>query len=477
MIIALLVITIGFIPIVLAINVLKIYKGSEIGLGLLLYMISITLWQMNIGVLYLKDFLSEELVLRLFQFLRVGPTFLIFLTFYIAYLIVVKHSPTFKNNTFYKIIQSLFNKKALWAFGIWSLFVYLINWTSLGIAGLDEISVTHSHTSFFFPVYGDMHFLYLIHSVSYFFLLLGMYIIANGLQNIYLKSFFIKFSFCSLLLFLTGFLNFLPGTGAILSSIGVVIFSSIIIFSFVKMNTLMTVKYNLLIERQKKLEYSGDIATSLIHEVKNNLQIIKSYSKLLTQAKGIPEENEKMVSMIQKSTQQLEDLTQNYTEYLNKKSIDFKMADLNEIIDESIEITSEILKKHKIDISFEKKYKPLKAYVSDIYLKQVFVNLIKNGSESVSEKSESRKMKIETIVRDDQIIIEISDTGKGIPEEDQELIFDPLFSSKKNGMGVGLPFVRKIIFEHRGQIKVTESSSKGTTFQVILPQYEFSDFI
>ncbi|WP_157841446.1 sensor histidine kinase [Jeotgalibacillus soli] len=276
-------------------------------------------------------------------------------------------------------------------------------------------------------------------------------------------------------MFITGFMNFIPGTGAIISSVGVIIFSSIIIFSFVKMNTLMTINYNRLTERQKKLDYTGELTTSLIHEVNNNLQIIKAYSKMLPQSTPLTTESTHMVQMIQKASKQLEDLTRNYAVYINRNSVDFKMVDLNTVIDGAIDIVSEMVKEKRIDLFFEKKYKPLKAYVSETFLKQVFINLIKNSCESITEEKEARSIKIETIILADQIYIDIIDTGHGIQAKNWEEIFDPFISSKSNGMGVGLPFVRKIIFEHRGEISVHESSPMGTTFRIKLPQYEFSE--
>jgi signal transduction histidine kinase len=475
MVIALLIISIGLIPLVLAINVLRIYKGSELGIALLLFMMSISLWQIDIGVLYLKDFLPETMILDLFRLFRIGPTFIVPLTFYLTYLIIRKHAPNFKNTFWYKLALSVFNTKVLCLFFLWTIAIYVLNWTELGIEGLRVVTVWNTETSLFFPVYGQFHSLYLLHTSIFIFLLLFIIIISKGIQNIYLHSFLSTFSFCSMLLFISGFLNFIPGTGAIFSSMGVIIFSSTIVFSFVKMNNLTTLKYNRLVERQKKLDYTGDIASSLIHEVKNNLQIIKAYSKLLSNTETMPIESVKMVDMIQKSSQQLENLTHSYNEYLKTKAIEFQFVDLNETINEAISITHEIRKENNINLSYIEKYKPLKAYVSDVYLKQVFVNLIKNSCESIHSKNIQREITISTKIKDDHIIIDFSDTGQGIPIDQWEAIFDPFISSKHHGMGVGLPFSRKIIFEHRGEIKVLESSLKGTTFRVALPQYEFSN--
>lgn len=474
MITSLLIMTIGLIPLVLAINVLKIYKGSQLGFALLLFMMSICFWQIDIGVLYLKGIVPEHIILLLFQIFRIGPTFIVPITFYIAYLIMHKHSPNFKGTLYYQFIVSLLNKNLMVLFGVWSMFVYFINWTPLGIEGLRVVNVKYSDVSLYFPIYGEFHYLYLIHITMFVFLLILIFIISRGIQNVYLKNFLGTFSFCAFLLFTTGMVNFIPGTGAIVSSIGVILFSSFIIFSFVKMNILMTINYNKLIERQKKLDYSGGLTSSLVHEVKNNLQVIKGYSKMLTRSTSLSE-SKNMASMIQSAAQGLEDLTNNYSVYISNKIIQFRMADLNKIIEEAIEITSEIVRKNRVNVSFEKKYRSLNTYVSETFIKQVFINLIKNSSESIDADEKVRNIKIDTFVMGDQIIIDISDTGHGIQVSEWESIFDPFISSKDTGMGVGLPFVRKVIFEHRGEIKVYDSSSKGTTFRIILPQYEFSE--
>ncbi|MFC4320037.1 sensor histidine kinase [Litchfieldia salsa] len=474
MIIALFIFSIGLLPLVLALNVIKMYKGSELGIALLLFMISITLWQIDIGVLYLKDILSKDLILFIFRFFRIGSTLVVPLTFYIVYIILKKHSPNIKNSFLHHLLLLLFNPKIIWLLSIWGLIVYFINWTKWGIEGLTPVRIMNTDTQLYFPIYGELHFLYILHTGSMLFLLITVVVVSKGIQHNTLISFLRTFSFCALLLLITGFLNFIPGTGAVLSSIGVIIFTSIIIFSFVKLNNLMTINYNLLSERQKKLDFLGDVSASLVHEVKNNLQIIKAYSQMLPESTPLPKDSEHMVKMIQLATKQLEDLTFNYTDYLNKKSINFKNVDLNEIISESMTIVNEIINERRVGINFEKKYKPLIVYANSTYLKQVFINLIKNSCEAITDENESRKIDISTDIVGEKIIIDISDSGHGIPVAQWESIFDPFISSKEIGMGIGLPFVRKIIFEHRGEIFVLSSSREGTTFRMLLPQYEFS---
>lgn len=474
MIIAFLIAIIGIIPIVLAICVLKIYKGSELAFALFLYMLSISFWQLDIAVLYLKGVLSEDVITWLFRFFRIGPTFMIPLVFYLAYVLIKKHTTNIKNQSFYKFQFSIFNYKVLIFLMVWSFIVYLINMTRLGIIGVNEIRVINSDLYFYFPEYGPLNFLYLFHSSSFLILIIFTFIISRQIQNLYLKNFLGTFSYCSLLLFIFGLLNFIPGTGALFSSLGTIIFSVIIVFSFVKLNTMLTVNYNRLMERQKKLDNAGNLSASLVHEVKNTLQIINGYSKLLGES-HLPPEDKKMAVMIHKAANQMEDLLNNYTKLLKFKSIDYKMVDMNEIIEESIEISAEFLQRNAVEVFFEKKYTTLKTHANQAYLRQVFVNLIKNSSEAFPNERSERKILISTDIQVDRIFINFIDTGKGIPADNWDSIFDPFITSKSEGLGFGLPFVKNIILEHRGDIKVMDSSPKGTHIQIILPQYSFSN--
>lgn len=187
-------------------------------------------------------------------------------------------------------------------------------------------------------------------------------------------------------------------------------------------------------------------------------------------------QGKRMTTMIHTAAQQIDELTENYTKYIKYNSIDYRMADLNELIEDALELTKEITKENSVEVAFDRKYKTLKAYINQTYLKQVFVNLIKNSIEAFPHDRSLRRITITTNVEADIIFLNILDTGKGIPIENWETIFDPFISYKQEGMGLGLPFVKKILFEHRGDIKVVDSSPNGTHFQITLPQYSFSDF-
>jgi signal transduction histidine kinase len=477
MIIGLLICAIAMIPIVLAIGIRNLYKGSELSYWLLIYMGIVSVWQLDVSILYFKDVLSEDTILFIFRLLRFSTVFSIPVVFYITYIIINKHTTTFKDRNFFNfILRVIFSRKAFVVLLIWSTVVYVVNWTSFGIKKLVVKQTFHSSITFYFPEYGNLSWIFVLHMSSFIVFLLFIFIVSQKILNQYMKNFLKTFSICSLSLFFTGFINFLPSTGVIVSSIGVIIFSVIIMLSFIKLNTLIIMDYNNLLERQKKLDYTGNLAGSLIHEIKNSTQVIKGFAALLNQNFSGSDYAVNSLAMIQNATDQLENLTNNYQDYMKYSKMELKMEDINAIILSSISLSNEILKKNGVEVKFHKKYRTLRAFVNKTYLQQVFINLIINSTEAFPDNLESRIIELETDLVGGNIIINMYDNGKGIPPQNWESIFDPFISSKTGGMGLGLPFVKKIILEHKGDIQIIDSTPSGTQFQIVIPQFELNNF-
>jgi len=145
-----------------------------------------------------------------------------------------------------------------------------------------------------------------------------------------------------------------------------------------------------------------------------------------------------------------------------------QLADIHEGIDNVIALMeSEFSDRIKVT----KDYGDIpKLYCSPGDLNQVFMSLLRNASEAIEGKGE---INIKTSVQDDHVRVEISDTGRGIPTEYTDRIFDPGFTTKgvKVGVGLGLPICHKIVVdEHKGRIDVSSQPGIGTTFAIILPQ-------
>ncbi|MDL4841774.1 ATP-binding protein [Aquibacillus rhizosphaerae] len=471
MIIGLLICTIGLMPLVLALSMKNIYKESKLSTGLCIYMFLIAIWQADVGILYFADLLSKDAALVLFKLFRVGPTFSVPIVFYIA-CIIIKNEPRLlkENNWVWKVLIKIFDKKIFCFLIVWSGIVYFLNWTPLGIENLSTSRTTFLHIDHYFPIYGSLSWIYFLHMLGFVLLMLIVFLTTRKMINSNMRNFLRAFCIYSIFLIVSGFLNFFPEMGVISSSIGVIIFSTLIVHEFIKMNTYMKSNYYQLMERQKKLDYTGNLAGSLIHEVKNTNQIIKGFSNLLDKNEMMSEKGKSALEMIQKSSEHLEGLANNYTEYLKYSSVSIKKENIEMIINQSIDFLSQILNEHSVKIQFINNYQPLDAYVNKTNFEQVFINLIKNSIEAMPEDRRDKKIQITTEIIEESIVIHLKDTGKGIPSGNWESIFDPFISYNERGMGLGLPFVKKTLIEHLGNIYVVESSSEGTHFQIEMPK-------
>ncbi|WP_245609666.1 sensor histidine kinase [Terribacillus saccharophilus] len=472
MIIGIVICAIGLLPLFLALSISKVYNETKLSVGMIICMILITIWQLDIGVLYFKDVLSEDIVLFLFKLFHGGSTFILPTVLYMAYWIINNQpSVTEKTNWLTKMSYALFTKKALIGFTIWSMAVYFISWTNLGITGLGVANARFT-SNHYFPEYGPLLWVYFLHMAAIVFFLLVVCVLSLRIRNSHFKNFLMGFSFNALVLIVLGALNFIPLTGLLTSSIGVIIFSVGSIHIFVKFNVDLKIHSYELMEKQKKLDYTGQLTGSLIHEVKNTNAIIKSFSRLLNNSYDLTERDKQTLEMICKSSQHLDQLTDNYSAYMKASSLPFKTEDLVEIITESIEFSAGMLQEDKVELQFTNTYSPLNVYLNRTNLKQVFINLIKNSVEAMPEDKPEKKITISTEIDDKNIIIHFIDTGKGIPKDNWVSVFDPFISlgNKKRGMGLGLPFVKKMMIEHLGDINIVESSPHGTHFKLEIPQ-------
>lgn len=470
MIIGLLISTIGLLPLVLGFVIRSVFKELRLSNVLFLFMVAISIWQLDVGVLYLGKLFPPDVVLFLFKLFRMGPTFAMLILFYLTYRIVKDQPSTLTEYSILtKSIHNFFNKRNIIIFAIWSIFVYIINWTNLGVSGvaIRKEKFTEEH---YFPIYGHYSWIYLLHMSSFILFLFFTILVSKRLANTYFQKFLITVYIDILGLLIIGFVNFSDSTGLVASSFGVIAFSAIIVQEFIKLNVNMKANYYQILERQKKLDYTGNLAGSLIHEVKNTNQIIVGFSNILSKSEELTEKERSLLEMIQKSSEHLSELTDNYKKYIKSSNLTFKTENLQGIIQDAIDFSMEMSKEKQVSIQFKNDYDILNAYMNKANIKQVFINLIKNSIEAMDESKEDKTISIQTEMIHETIIIHFIDNGKGIPKSNWESVFDPFISFKSRGMGLGLPFVKKILIEHFGDIQIQDSSEKGTHFRIEIPQ-------
>ena len=213
-----------------------------------------------------------------------------------------------------------------------------------------------------------------------------------------------------------------------------------------------------------------EVARRIAHEIKNPLTPIqlsaqrlrKRYMEKLQQDGSIFDE---CTRTIVKQVEELKDMVNEFSSFARMPASNPTPNQFNEIIQETLILFKEARK--DVYFNFIPNDLPLFNLDRD-QMKRVMINLIKNSLAAIDKKGE---IKIHTsydpklqIVR-----LEVSDDGCGIPEEDKEKLFEPYFSTKKSGTGLGLTIVNAIIADHNGYIRVRNNKPKGTTFLIELP--------
>ncbi|MGB9710269.1 MAG: ATP-binding protein [Thermodesulfovibrio sp.] len=217
-----------------------------------------------------------------------------------------------------------------------------------------------------------------------------------------------------------------------------------------------------------KLEKSSamaEMAMTVAHEIKNPLNAIKastSYIKSNFEGEVLRE----FLSIIDRETERLNELITGFLSYARPLPLKYEKADLNKAIADVIKlIETEVKEEGKIlNIEFDNSIPEF--YFDNHQLKQAILNLLVNAMDA-TKKGDS--ITVKTLKKDSKVLITISDTGMGIPEELLNKIFEPFFTTKTTGSGLGLACVERIIKNHDGSITVNSKKNGGTEFIIELP--------
>jgi len=230
-----------------------------------------------------------------------------------------------------------------------------------------------------------------------------------------------------------------------------------------------------------QLEEVSKLTGGLAHEIKNPLSTIKVSLQLVSEeledlrlsesARGAGDSRKlpramKKIAVIQKETERLEHILDGFLRYVDRTELHPASVDINELIGDMIDFYSPQAHSHSVMIRQGLHGKPLTCKIDADMLKQVILNLFINAQQAMSGGGE---LIIRTDRRQNDAVIQISDTGEGIAPERLPHIFDAYYSSRPQGSGLGLPTAKKIIEAHKGSIAVDSEPGKGTSFTIRLP--------
>jgi len=218
------------------------------------------------------------------------------------------------------------------------------------------------------------------------------------------------------------------------------------------------------IMKAERLAISGELTSSVVHEIKNPLVAIGGFARNLLQSSNIVGSDREKLEIIANEAFRLE----SYLNNLQSRVTELRLeeGDINQVLEDNCQLMITDLKERNIKII--KRFSPdlPRCRFDNVKLHEVFLNLLQNAVDAIEEDG---TIEVKSWAGNGRINIEIKDNGKGIPKNQLGKIFTPFFTTKENGSGLGLAFVHKIVKDHGGNITVSSSEGEGTSFLVTLP--------
>lgn len=229
---------------------------------------------------------------------------------------------------------------------------------------------------------------------------------------------------------------------------------------------------------EQELDAWQKLIRILTHEIMNSVAPIASLSSTISGALdnfdtiGQDEADyiKQAIRVIRKRSEALMDFTDTYRTLTRIPPPRIQIVDAKELMDEVLTLFTTTMQEHQV--GFDKQYIPstVKFMGDPSLLEQVLINLIKNAIDAVKEKQGGEK-KIKVIVKntiDGKVLMQIIDTGEGIPPDVLEQIFVPFYTTKEEGSGIGLSLSRQIMRMHKGTIEIQSVVGQGTVVSLAL---------
>src|SRR5579862_3004355 len=227
------------------------------------------------------------------------------------------------------------------------------------------------------------------------------------------------------------------------------------------------------VRRTERLAALGQLSAVLAHEIRNPLSTIKGSAEVLL--KNVDSNGavaHELAGFISSEVDRTNALVTRFLDFARPLVLRLEPTDLNEVVDEAVAQ----VEKHTppLDVSIYKNYSPdIAPFPMDRQLiERVLYNLILNAAQASPPEG---SVTVKTRQAGDIVEIDVIDRGSGIAPKDRESIFNPFFTTKSSGVGLGLAIVSKIVDEHGGEIRVESEPGAGSIFRVFLPMRESAE--
>jgi len=219
--------------------------------------------------------------------------------------------------------------------------------------------------------------------------------------------------------------------------------------------------------RADRLAAMGELTTGVAHEVRNPLGIIKASVQLVEESGGDPKRMAEVTRVIKQEIDRLDHVIKALLDFGRPSAPALRPIDVGAVLDDVVLFTRRFAREASVAIEVERAEGLAPVMADADQLKQVLVNLVSNAVQAMGETGGTIRVSAYHDARD--VYISVADSGPGMAPEVMEKVFDPFFSTRDGGTGLGLTIVHRIIDQHGGHIEVASAPGAGTTFTVALP--------
>ena len=226
--------------------------------------------------------------------------------------------------------------------------------------------------------------------------------------------------------------------------------------------------------QSEKLAALGKLSAGIAHEIRNPLTSIKILIHSLVDEMATPASREKDLAVIETEIEQVNKIIKQFLDFARPRPPSLEPIDVRKVLEETLALI--VYEMEAQEVLLEREYAPgLPPVPMDReQMKQVFLNLLLNAIQAMEQGG---KLKVATALkhpvpganRGSFAKISFQDTGKGIPEDVKGKVFEPFYSTKEGGIGLGLSIAQRIVEEHGGEIGLESSPGKGTVFYLTIP--------
>ncbi len=227
-----------------------------------------------------------------------------------------------------------------------------------------------------------------------------------------------------------------------------------------------------LLEAKDRMISLGHVAAGIAHEIRNPLSGVNMFLDGIRENFQDPESTEDiktLISQAQAAAGKIETVIKRVLDFTRPGTPRFKPANINVAVNEALMLAHVTLRKSKISIHTDLAEDLPTIKIDLQQMEQVILNLINNAAEALKNRAGERIIAVSTALENGSVTIHVADSGPGIIAANREKIFDPFYTTKKDGSGIGLSICQRIITDHRGSISITGSQWGGAEFIIRIP--------